>query len=250
MEIPTATIRPTGSEPSGSLRALLRGLPVLVGAAPEFDPAFDPASAPADPVELFIAWLLHAIDSDVPEPHAMTLSTVATASQASQASQSSKAGGSRPSARVLILKDVDAAGWHFAVSSASRKGAELARNPAAALTFYWPALGRQVRVDGVAHPDAPPVTADDFLARSEDARAMVLTGRQSEPYCDPTEITEALTKAHLELERCPTLVPDAWVSYAVRADAVEFWQADAGRRHHRLRYERDAAGWSTTRLWP
>lgn len=214
---------------------MLRGLPVLAGAAPEFDPA----RAPDNPVDLFIQWLLHAIERGVAEPHAMTLSTAATTGA-----------GSRPSARVLILKDVDAAGWHFAVSSASRKGAELSRNPFVALTFYWPGLGRQVRIDGVAQADPPQVTADDFLARSEGARAMVLTGRQSAPYVDRAEISEALAKAHLELERSPTLVPPDWVSYAVRADTVEFWQADDARRHRRLRYERDATGWSTTLLWP
>ncbi|WP_082952782.1 pyridoxine/pyridoxamine 5'-phosphate oxidase [Mycolicibacter sinensis] len=203
----------------------------MVGAAPQFDPA----QAPDDPVELFIRWLLHAVDSGVAEPHAMTVSTVA---------------GSRPSARVLILKDVDAAGWHFAVSSVSRKGAELARNPAVALTFYWPALGRQIRVEGIAQADPPQVTADDFLARSEGARTMALTGRQSEPYCAPAEIGEALAKARLELERSPALVPADWVSYAVRADTVEFWQVDRDRRHQRLRYERAEAGWSPTLLWP
>jgi pyridoxamine 5'-phosphate oxidase len=162
----------------------------------------------------------------------------------------SGAAGSRPSARVLILKDLDSAGWHFAVSSLSRKGAELARNPAVALTFYWPALGRQVRVEGIAEADPAPVAAEDFLARSEGARTMALTGRQSEPYCDPAEIGEALAKARLELERSPGLVPADWVSYAVWADTVEFWQSDPDRRHRRLRYERDGAGWSTTPLWP
>lgn len=168
----------------------------------------------------------------------MTVSTVSGAAE------------SRPSARVLILKDLDRAGWHFAVSSVSRKGAELMRNPAVALTFYWPALGRQVRVEGIAHADPPQVTADDFRARSEGARMLVLSGRQSEPYRDPAEIDEALAKARLELDQSPTLVPANWVSYAVRADAVEFWQADPDRRHRRLRYERDGAGWATTLLWP
>ncbi|WP_234784335.1 MULTISPECIES: pyridoxine/pyridoxamine 5'-phosphate oxidase [Mycolicibacter] len=215
----------------------MRGLPVLVGAAPQFDPA----QAPSDPVALFISWLRHAIERGVVEPHAMTLSTVGAAAGT---------GGPRPSARVLILKDIDVAGWHFGVSSASRKGADLARNPAVSLTFYWPTLGRQVRVDGIAVPDPPTVIAEDFLARSEGARAMVLTGRQSQPYTDPAEIGEALAKAHLELEHSPALVPAEWVSYAVRADAVEFWQADSTRRHRRLRYERDGSSWSTTLLWP
>ncbi|WP_109510984.1 pyridoxal 5'-phosphate synthase [Mycolicibacter kumamotonensis] len=203
----------------------------MVCAAPEFDPA----RAPADPVALFVEWLLRAIDAGVTEPHAMTVSTVS---------------GSRPSARVLILKDVDSAGWHFAVSSVSRKGAELARNPAVALTFYWPAVGRQVRIEGIALADPPQVTAEDFLTRSPGARTMALTGRQSEPYGDPAEVTEALAKARLELERSPTLVPADWVSYAVRADTVEFWQSDPDRRHRRLRYERDGEAWSATLLWP
>lgn len=72
------------------LREVLRGLPVLTGVAPPFDPA----RAPADPVELFAEWLLHAIDARVIEPHAMTVSTVDATSQ--------------PNAQVLICKDVDA----------------------------------------------------------------------------------------------------------------------------------------------
>lgn len=216
----------------GSLRDILRGLPVLTGTAPEFDPA----RAPAEPIVLFTEWLMHAISVGVAEPHAMTVSTVDAQS--------------RPSARVLICKDVDDAGWHFAVSSVSQKGRELAGDSAVALTFYWPALGRQVRVRGLAQPDPPPVTAADFLDRPQSSRAMALTRRQSQPYSDPGELDSALNKAQLQLERTPALVPDEWVSYAVRADTVEFWQADAARRHRRLRYERDANGWSTTLLWP
>lgn len=119
-----------------------------------------------------------------------------------------------------------------------------------ALTFYWPALGRQVRVEGVVRADPPQVAADDFRSRSEGARAMVLTGRQSQPYSDPAEISEAVDKARLELDRCPSVVPLEWVSYAVRADTVEFWQADPARRHRRLRYERDVTSWTSTLLWP
>ncbi|MGN2639314.1 pyridoxine 5'-phosphate oxidase C-terminal domain-containing protein [Nocardia takedensis] len=83
------------------MRSVLRGLPVLKGAAPPFDPV----SAPADPVELFGDWFLTAVEAGVTEPHAMTLSTVAPTGH--------------PSARVLILKDVDADGWHFAINAVS-----------------------------------------------------------------------------------------------------------------------------------
>ncbi|CAN5641259.1 pyridoxal 5'-phosphate synthase [soil metagenome] len=167
-------------------------------------PVFDLIAAPEHPVPLFVEWLCHAIDSGVPEPHAMTLSTI---------------GSGRPSARVLILKDVTAgdAGWHFASSAASPKGVQLRANPVAALTFYWPTLGRQIRVEGAVTVDPSEVALADFLARSPEARA------------------------HLD--------SDDWRSWAVRADAVEFWQADPGRRHLRLRYTRSAA-WTRELLRP
>jgi pyridoxamine 5'-phosphate oxidase len=214
------------------LRQRLRGLAVLKGSAPEFDLA----AAPDDPMTLFAAWLSQAIEAGVSEPHAMTLSTVDATG--------------RPSARVLILKDVDAAGWHFAVSAVSRKGRELSANPFAALTFYWSGLARQVRVTGPVVADPAEVVAADFLDRPLGSREMALTRRQSEPFTDPAELDEALGKARLELESTPNVVPPEWVSYAVVPQEVEFWQGDPGRRHARLRYEADGAGWSRMRLWP
>lgn len=184
---------------------------------------------------LFVEWLCHAIDSGAIEPHAMTLSTADTSG--------------RPSARVLILKDVtpEDAVWHFASSAASGKGVQLEANPVAALTFYWPTVGRQVRIEGTVSPDPPAVSAADFLARSPGARALAGIGRQSRPLSDPAEIAAAVT-ATIE-SRANTTVPAHWRSYAVRADTVEFWQADPERRHQRLRYTR-AADWSRTLLWP
>jgi pyridoxamine 5'-phosphate oxidase len=228
----------TADEGAG-LRALLRGLPVLAGAAP----AFDPAAAPADPVTLFAQWLAQAVRRGVPEPHAMTVATVDQAGE--------------PDARVLILKDIDAAGWHFAVSSISPKGAELAARPAAALTFHWPELVRQVRVRGPVAADPPEVSAADFRARSAGSRAMALTRRQSQPLPSAAaldrELDHALDQARKELDADPDLVPDEWVSCAVRARTVEFWQGDPGRRHQRLRYEADpeqAGRWTLAALWP
>lgn len=123
------------SPASDGLREVLRQLPVLAGTSS----TFDPASAPEDPVELFTAWFTHAVSAGVAEPQSMTVSTVDEYS--------------RPSARVLILKDVDEAGWHFAVSAVSRKGRELDANPVAALTFYWTQLGRSA--DPGLRPGSP-----------------------------------------------------------------------------------------------
>jgi pyridoxamine 5'-phosphate oxidase len=230
----TAALDHTTAEPGG-LRGLLRALPVLAGAAPDFDPA----AAPPGPVALFAQWLAIAVDRGVREPHAMTVATVSPDGQ--------------PDARVLILKDVDAAGWHFGASSASQKGADLAARPAAALTFYWPELVRQVRVRGPVVADPPSVSAADFRARSAGSRAMVLTGRQSQPLQAAADLDRAVDRARRELAADPGLVPDEWISWAVRPDRVEFWQGDPERRHQRLRYEPDPArpgGWTRALLWP
>jgi pyridoxamine 5'-phosphate oxidase len=214
------------------LRAVLRQLPVLAGTAPPFAPA----SAPDGPVELFTEWFDQAVAAGVAEPHAMTVSTVDE--------------HGRPSARVLILKAVDAAGWHFAVSTVSRKGRDLDVNPVAALTFYWTQLGRQIRVAGSVQQDPRSVAEADFLARSAGSREMALTRRQSQPYSDPAELDTALQDAAAELTAAPDTVPDEWVSYAVRAETVEFWQSDRARKHVRLLYTRNHDGWVQTRLWP
>ncbi|WP_243654694.1 pyridoxine/pyridoxamine 5'-phosphate oxidase [Nocardia alba] len=214
------------------LREVLRGISVLKGQAPEFD--LD--NAPGNPVELFSTWFRYAVDVGVVEPHAMTLSTVAA--------------DGRPSARVLILKDVDATGWHFAINAGSRKGLELAANPVAALTFYWPQVVRQVRISGPVVADSPQVAAADFLARPIGSRQIALTGRQSQIFHADSELEDALEKARVELEASPDSVPTGWTSYAVQPDEVEFWQGDPARLHKRLRYERIDGGWGRNRLWP
>lgn len=213
-------------------RCYLRSLPVLTGDAP----GFDEAKAPAEPVTLFVDWLQTAVAAGVPEPHAMTLCTVDEQGF--------------PRARVLILKAVDERGWHLAVSSVSQKGRELAAHPVATLTFYWPALVRQVRVVGEVVDDGERASAEDFLARPPGSRAMAWTRRQSQPLTDPAELEHELVKAHRRLREDPDAVPAEWISYAVRPHQVEFWEGAPDRRHRRLSYTRDGQGWARTVLWP
>lgn len=218
--------------PDDGGRAYLRALPVLTGRGPQFDAG----AAPDSPVELFGSWLQQAVAAGVPEPHAMTICTVDAQGL--------------PRARVLILKAVDDDGWHFAVNTVSQKGRDLAANPVAALTFYWPSLVRQVRVVGPVIADGAAYSAADFLARPVGSRAMALTRRQSQPLTDPGELDTEIAKAQTALEREPGLVPDEWVSYAVRPSEVEFWQGATDRRHVRLAYRRVDDGWEMGQLWP
>lgn len=199
-------------------------------------PGFDTNAVPADPVSLFITWLKDAVNVGVSEPHAMTLSTV-------------DAQGS-PRARVLILKAVDTRGWHFAVNSVSQKGHDLSANPSAALTFYWPALVRQVRICGIVVNDGAEASAQDFLARPLGSRAMALTLRQSQPLTDSAELEVEIEKAHRKLSDNPNFIPDEWISYAVQPYQVEFWEGTSDRRHLRLSYQRNGERWDRGRLWP
>ncbi|WP_033291464.1 pyridoxine/pyridoxamine 5'-phosphate oxidase [Amycolatopsis jejuensis] len=209
----------------------LRGWPSF----PEQLPEFDPAAAPDTPEELFLAWLTEA-GEHVLAPHAVTLSTVDE--------------DGAPDARVVILKDVGAPGWAVATSSDSPKGQQLQANPRAALTFFWPGRGRQVRVRGTVAPAAPEVSAADFLARPPASRAEAYLGHQSEILDDPARLPEAAAAAERWVAENPDTAPETWTRYLVRPDSVEFWQAAHDRRHLRLRYRRDGATWVRERLWP
>ncbi|RKN44976.1 pyridoxine/pyridoxamine 5'-phosphate oxidase [Streptomyces hoynatensis] len=218
------------------LRALLRRLEVFTGELPEFDAA----AAPAGPAALFTAWLLEAVEAKVPEPHAMSLATAGR--------------DGNPAARVLIVKDVlpdPDAGWRFAAERTSPKGAALAERPYAAATFYWPDLGRQVRLRGPVAAESAEAGAADFLDRGPGARAEALLGRQSRPLHDPAERAAALAGARERVAREPDLVAPGWTLYTLRAEEAEFFQGAPDRDHIRLRYRRAQDGsWSKERLWP
>jgi pyridoxamine 5'-phosphate oxidase len=203
---------------------------------PETMPFFDPGTAPDSPVRLFLDWLREAVESKVHAPHAVNLSTVDE--------------DGAPDARIVILKDVDGSGWAVASSADSPKGRQLAANPRAALTFFWPEQGRQVRVRGTVVVADPAVNEADFQRRHPSARALVLAGRQSQVLGEPGDVEAAVKAALEQLQAQPGLGSVTWAVYTVVPDTVEFWQADPERRHTRLRYTRAAGGWQRDLLWP
>jgi pyridoxamine 5'-phosphate oxidase len=212
---------------------MLRGLEVFPAELPEFDVR----SAPGDPVTLFLAWLAEAVRDKVLGPHAMTLATADAAGSVSS--------------RVLICKDVDDDGrWYFASDAESVKGRDLAANPCAAASFYWPQQGRQIRISGVAASAGSDASAADFLARPPASRAAALAGRQSEPLDDPADLDAAFRQSQAAIDADPGLIAPGWTLYALTADTVEFWQADHQRRHIRVQYQRTVGPWTSRLLWP
>jgi pyridoxamine 5'-phosphate oxidase len=209
----------------------LRGWPSF----PAELPGFDPDLAPDAPEDLFLTWLTEA-GEHVLAPHAVILSTVDE--------------DGAPDARVVILKDVGPAGWAVATSAESPKGRQLTENPRAALTFFWPGRGRQVRVRGTVTPAPREASDEDFLARPPASRVEAFIGHQSEVLTDPEKLTEASAAAERWVEENPDAAPETWTRYLIVPTVVEFWQASHDRRHVRLRYRREDEGWTRERLWP
>lgn len=199
-------------------------------------PGFDPAEAPEEPLPLFARWLAEAVAAGQTEPHTMSLAT------------SDEEG--RPDVRTVMLHGADANGWSFATHATSRKGRHLATRPYAALGFYWPVQGRQVRVRGPVALASPQESQADLHARSTGALAAALVGHQSEVLGSVEELGRASEAAWERAQREPDARASSWNLYRVRPDEVEFFQGDAQRRHVRLDYRRTDGGWLKELLWP
>jgi pyridoxamine 5'-phosphate oxidase len=198
--------------------------------------SFNPGATPNEPKTLFESWLQDAIKAGVMEPHAMTLSTVDEEG--------------RPDARVLILKNLDERGWHFATTTSGPKGRQIKANPNVALTFYWPQLGRQVRIRGTAVNAGAAERNTDFLARPIGSRAVALLARQSDILLCANDLEAETAQARLRLADDPGLIAHNWAVFCVVPRDVEFFQGDAERRHQRLVYRRAGPDWVRERLWP
>ncbi|WP_228989716.1 pyridoxal 5'-phosphate synthase [Streptomyces sp. DH8] len=204
-------------------------------------PDFDPAAAPPAPLALFRSWFAGAVAAGQTEPHAMSLATTDSEGL--------------PDVRTLLLHDADERGFHFATHATSAKGRQLAARPYAALGFYWPAQGRQVRVRGPVVRCTPAESHADLHARSTGALAAALTGAQSELVGSVAELHRAADTAWERATAEPDTEAPTWTRYVVEPAEVEFFQGDARRRHIRLRYRRaeggaGTVGWTRELLWP
>ncbi|QCR24927.1 pyridoxamine 5'-phosphate oxidase [Pontibacter sp. SGAir0037] len=199
--------------------------------------ALDEASVAPNPIEQFNTWLDEAIKAEAAEPTALVLSTVNAAG--------------RPSSRVVLLKDVSEQGFTFFTNYESRKGSELAQNPFAAITFFWPVLERQVRIEGRVVKAAEEVSEHYFHSRPTGSQIGAWASPQSQVIAG-REVLEASDKKFTEqfsgLDEIPR--PPHWGGYVLQPDRLEFWQGRQNRLHDRILYELENQVWQLKRLAP
>ncbi|KAJ5632093.1 pyridoxamine 5'-phosphate oxidase [Penicillium lividum] len=217
-----------------SFRTELRNTKVLQGPFPDLN--FD--AFPETPHDAFKLWFHEAVTAGVKEPHAMTLSTVDESGY--------------PDARVLILKNVDARGWHFAIKADSPKGKQLESSGHAALTFYWPQVARQIRLKGKAVALSDEESALDYKSRPVASRISAVASNQSQILSGRDALARSLAETEAKMLEDPLIGINKWRVYALMPNAVEFWQGSDTRLHQRLRYvyEEGENKWQRNLLWP
>ena len=189
-----------------------------------------------DPIAQFKAWLAEARESEPNDPEAMVLAT-ATPTGA-------------PSARKVLLKDVDQRGFTFYTNLDSRKGTELRANPVAALTFHWKSLRRQVRIEGkVEGVDATEADAY-FATRARLSQIGAWASKQSHPLEGRFELEKRVARYTAKFHVGAVPRPDNWSGFRLVPTHIELWKSVEFRLHDRVMYHRGDDGWTSERLYP
>ncbi|UGT71615.1 pyridoxamine 5'-phosphate oxidase [Nocardia gipuzkoensis] len=185
-------------------------------------------------------WIEQATAVGIAEPNAMVLATVSLAD-----------GTPRPVARTVLCKGLSPDGVIFYTNYESAKGAQLTAVPYAAVTFVWPALGRQVHLRGAVERVPAETTAAYWRSRPRDSQLGAWASRQSAPIGSRAELDRTLAEASerfADVDEIP--VPPHWGGFLVRPDEVEFWQGRRGRLHNRIRVRIEHGTASVERLQP
>lgn len=189
-----------------------------------------------DPIMLFNDWFSKAKRSGIFLPEAITLATA------------TKEG--IPSARMMLLKAVDARGFVFYTNFGSRKGTELRENPHAALVVHWPTLQRQVRVEGSAERLSSDESQAYFSTRPRGSQIGAWASQQSSPVTSRVELEQRFRDYEHKFQGREVPLPDFWGGFRLRPVSIEFWQGRLNRLHDRLRYTNEGGCWNVTRLYP
>ena len=193
-------------------------------------------SAPIDPIDHFRDVFARASEDAPFDPVAVTLATATP--------------DGRPSARVVLLRRVDAQGFWFYTNYESRKAQELLANPRAAICCYWPWLDEQVRIEGTTDQTDALDSDEYFAGRPRGSQIGAWASAQSRPLTGRAELEARYRTLEAEYEGLPIPRPPFWGGFRLTPERIEFWRAGTFRLHERLVYVRHGTSWTTNVLYP
>lgn len=192
-----------------------------------------------DPIAQFERWFADAQQAQIHEPNAMHLATVAD--------------NGRPTARIVLLKGIEEGCFVFYTNYRSQKGQQLQQQPYAALTFFWPELERQVRIEGPVDKISNERSTVYFHSRPRGSQLGAWVSPQSEVIADRAVLEQRQQELTQKYADQPIPRPPHWGGFALQPSRLEFWQGRPSRLHDRLLYRRAAANdtpWTIDRLAP
>jgi pyridoxamine 5'-phosphate oxidase len=189
-----------------------------------------------DPYALFQDWMADATKGEINDPNAVCLATATP--------------DGRPSARMVLLKGVDARGFVFYTNLESRKGGELAANPFAALCFHWKTLQRSIRVEGAVEAVSEADADAYYASRARTSRLGAWASKQSRPLESRFALEKAVAEYGLKYAVGDIPRPPFWSGFRVLPARIEFWRDMPFRLHERRVFHRDGAAWRLEALYP
>ena len=190
-----------------------------------------------NPFKQFEQWFQAAVAAEPVLPEAVSLATATREG--------------RLSSRMVLLKDFDERGFVFYTNYESRKGAELAENPNAALVFYWRQLERQICITGTVSKVSREESEAYFRTRPRGSQIGALTSSQSQVVASREVLENRFQQLMAEYEGGEIPLPSYWGGYRLSPATIEFWQGRSDRLHDRFLYKRQSSGqWQLERLSP
>lgn len=196
----------------------------------------DVSSVEQNPVKQFEKWFGEALNAEVTEPNAMNLATVDP--------------HGKPSARMVLLKGIENNCFVFYTNYQSKKGKDLESNPACALTFFWPELERQVRIEGIASRVKAELSDVYFNSRPRESQLGAWASPQSIMIENRAILEERYRAMETKFKDSPITRPMQWGGFQVEPHEIEFWQGGPGRLHDRIHYVKVDNVWKIYRLAP
>ncbi|RMB57590.1 pyridoxamine 5'-phosphate oxidase [Dokdonia sinensis] len=192
----------------------------------------------SDPIAQFETWFKEVEEAGgVTEPNAMTLATLGK--------------DAFPKARIVLLKEYDAAGFVFYTNYGSEKGESIAHHSKVGISFFWPNLERQVVIKGIASKVPASQSDNYFNARPKASQLGALASDQSDVIADRQLLEDRMSALKAKYANVDTIPrPEHWGGYIVKPESIEFWQGRPSRLHDRIRYTRKNGSWLKERLAP